>query len=113
MQPISSRIWTRVAVFISYDDNHYTTGTSIKLTMLLLYILCYDWPIFMISGSNEQLRQQLEYTVLKPDCNSWWISKMQSGREDTLEERYAIKLCFKFRKKATGILGHIYFRLMW
>ena len=20
------RIWTRVAVFISYDDNHYTTG---------------------------------------------------------------------------------------
>ena len=43
---------------------------------------------FMISGSNEQLQQQLEYTLLKPDCHSWWISKMQS---DTLEERYAIK----------------------
>ena len=28
MQPVSSRIWTRVAVSISYDDNHYTTGTS-------------------------------------------------------------------------------------
>ena len=28
MQWISSRIWTRVAVSISYDDNHYTTGTS-------------------------------------------------------------------------------------
>ena len=28
MQSVSSRIWTRVAVFISYDDNHYTTGTS-------------------------------------------------------------------------------------
>ena len=26
---------------------------------------------------------------------------MQSGREDTLEERYAIKFCFKFRKNAT------------
>ena len=26
MQPISSRIWTRVAVYISRDDNHYTTG---------------------------------------------------------------------------------------
>ena len=25
---VSSRIWTRVAVSISYDDNHYTTGTS-------------------------------------------------------------------------------------
>ena len=29
MQSISSRIWTRVAVSISYDDNHYTSGTSI------------------------------------------------------------------------------------
>ena len=32
--------------------------------MLLLYIIWDDWPIFMISGSNEQLRQQLEYTQL-------------------------------------------------
>ena len=30
MQSVSSRIWTRVAVFISYDDNDYTTGTSTK-----------------------------------------------------------------------------------
>ena len=28
MQSASSRIWTRVAVSISYDDNHYTTNTS-------------------------------------------------------------------------------------
>ena len=27
MQSVSSRIWTRVTVSISYDDNHYTTGT--------------------------------------------------------------------------------------
>ena len=45
----------------------------------------------MISDSNEQLLQQLEYTLLKPDCHRWWISKIQSGREDTLEERYAKK----------------------
>ena len=30
MQSVRSRIWTRVAVSISYDDNDYTTGTSIK-----------------------------------------------------------------------------------
>ena len=30
MQSASSWIWTRVAVSISYDDNHYTTGTSKK-----------------------------------------------------------------------------------
>ena len=28
MQLVSFRIWTRVAVSISYDDNDYTTGTS-------------------------------------------------------------------------------------
>ena len=28
MQSVSSRIWTRVAVSISCDDNHCTTGTS-------------------------------------------------------------------------------------
>ena len=71
---------------------------SWKFTMLLLYILWDDWPIFMISGSNEQLQQQLEYTLLKPHCHSWRISKMQS---DTLEERYAIKFCFKLGKNAT------------
>ena len=28
MQSVLSSIWTRVAVSISYDDNHYITGTS-------------------------------------------------------------------------------------
>ena len=78
---------------------------SWKFSMLLLYILWDDWPILMISGSNEQLQQELEYILLKPDCHSWWISKMQSGREDTLEERYAIKFCFKLRKNATETYG--------
>ena len=70
--------------------------------MLLLYILWDDWRIFMISDLNEQLQQQLEYTLLKPDCHSWWISKMQS---DTLEERYAIRFCFKLGKNATETYG--------
>ena len=73
--------------------------------MLLLYILWDDWPIFMISDSNEQLQQQLEYTLLKTDCHSRWISKMQSGREETLEEQYAIELCFELRKNAIETYG--------
>ena len=40
----------------------------------------------------------MEYTLLKLGCHSWWISKMLFGREDILEECYAIKLCFKLRK---------------
>ena len=74
--------------------------------MLLLYILWDDRPISLISGSNERLLQQLEYTLLKPDCHSWWISKMQS---DTLEERYEIKFCFKLGKNdATETYGMLW-----
>ena len=78
---------------------------SWKFSILLLYILWDDWPIFMISRSSQQLQQQLEYTLLKPDYHSWWISKMQSGREDILEERYAIKFCFKLERNATETYG--------
>ena len=65
--------------------------------MLLLYILWDDWPIFMISASNEQLQQQLVYILLKSLIvtagdfkNAIW----------TLEEWYAIKFCFKLGKNA-------------
>ena len=61
-----------------------------------------DWPIFMVSGSNEQLQEELEYTLLKPDCHSWWISKMQYRH---YEEWLAIKFCFKLGKNKTEIYG--------
>ena len=56
---------------------------SWKFSMLLLNMLWDDCEILLISGSNKQLQQQMEYTLLKPDCYSWWFSKMES---DTLEE---------------------------
>ena len=34
MQSVSSRIWTRVTVSISYDDNDYTTGISQDITKM-------------------------------------------------------------------------------
>ena len=71
-------------------------------SMLLLNFLWDDWQIFRISVSNERLQQQLEYTLLKPECHSWGILKIQSGRE---EERYAIKFCFKLGKNATEMYG--------
>ena len=83
----------------SFEQAFKIVVNSWKFSRLLQYILWDDWLIFMISSSNEQLQQQLEYTLLKPDCHSWWISKMQSGRKVTLEEPYAIKFCFKLGKK--------------
>ena len=76
---------------------------AIHLMRWLINLVTYQF--FMISGPNEKLLQQLKYSLLKPDCHSWCISKMQSGREDTLEERYAIKFCFKLGKNATKRYG--------
>ena len=130
MQSALTKIWTRghfirrqalhhsmyiymcvcVCVCIRYVswlflDGHLKLSSILENSLLLLYILWDDWPIFRISGSNEQLQQKLEYTPLKPDCHSWWISKMQSGRENTLEERYEIKFCFKLARNATETYG--------
>ena len=41
MQSVSSRIWTRVTVSISYDDINYTTGTSYRTRILL----AMDWAL--------------------------------------------------------------------
>ena len=61
---------------------------------------------------------ELEYTLLKPDYHSWSISKMQSGREDTLEEQCAIKILFlnleKMPQKTYGIASDCFFdHLAW
>ena len=49
MQSVSSRILTRVAVSISYDDNDYTTGTSIEL----LVIHDNTWNHLSVRKKNE------------------------------------------------------------
>ena len=40
MQSVSSSIWTRVAVSISYDDNYYTTSTSTYIYMCVCVCVC-------------------------------------------------------------------------
>ena len=90
-----------------YEGHTISSQTFLKICLRLLkihYVIAIHllrWPIFIISASNEQLQHQLEHTLLKHDCHCWWTSKMQSGREDTLEERYAIKFCFKLEKNTT------------
>ena len=41
MQSVSSKIWTRVAVSISCDDNHYITGTGMNISISHIHVwLC-------------------------------------------------------------------------
>ena len=89
---------------VSFQTFFVQAYKNCRRLLKIQYLIAIHLMIWL-SASNEQLQLQLEYTLLKPDCNTWWISKMQSGREDTLEERYAIKFCFKHGKKAAETHG--------
>ena len=52
MQSVSSRIWTRNAVFISYGDNDYTTGTSEKQSDDEVPVMLELWLVGLVSLFN-------------------------------------------------------------
>ena len=63
MQSFSSRIWTRVAMSISYDENHYTMGTSTGVASSnsishnwVLFLYCYS-PGYDYQNQNRQPRE--------------------------------------------------------
>ena len=53
MQSVSSRIWTRVAMSISYDNNHYTTGTFEILLFITQYPLAFKYFFFHSQRSGN------------------------------------------------------------
>ena len=66
MQSVSSRIWTRVAVSISYDDNDYTTDTSTNeqiykryVVWVLNFVLCTFYLYVLARFYNAYLRVTL------------------------------------------------------
>ena len=76
MQSVSSRIWIRVAVSISYDDNHYTTATSFYLVLMLCYVyviviydgVCVEDTVWkLISNTHENMAN-----IMSTDCGSAW-----------------------------------------
>ena len=58
-QSASSRIWTRVAVSIYYDNNHYTTGTSYDYVSAYICLCIKSWE-----------GDAVEYTDCIPA--EWW-----------------------------------------
>ena len=78
--------------------------------MNIHYVITIHLMRWLINFYDIRLQQELEHTLLKPDCQSWWISKMQS---DTLEERYAIKFCFKLGKNAMECFRLLFDHVAW
>ena len=62
MQSVLSRIWTRVAVSISYDDNKYTMGTSTSVEVYKT--LKHEFPI---------LGQLLYLNLTVYHCSNWGL----------------------------------------
>ena len=70
--------------------------------------LCYCYTPYEMTDQFFWLQVQMNSYSSNwntPDCHSWWISKMQSGCQDSLEEWYAIKFCFKLGKNASETYG--------
>ena len=67
MQSVSSRIWTRITVSISYDNNHYTTGTS-RIRNIRASGMTWWWWYFS-KYSEENI--EIEFSVLTFWCLLW------------------------------------------
>ena len=62
MQSVSSRIWTRIVVSISCDDNHYTT--SIVIYEMLLFLGCNPSNCWETSCPTKAEELSLPYYLL-------------------------------------------------
>ena len=72
MQSVSSRIWTRVAVSISYDDNHYTTGTSLSCMSSWTYGLL--WVLVILFSCCLSIRLFCYVPFVTIFCSKFFFS---------------------------------------
>ena len=92
MQSASSRIWTRVAVSISNDDNHYTTGTSRDNCIwwggsyfgYLIVVLpnCFPWPHTSVFWALSRRRKTLSIGKLSLTSDYHLFSLRKGGLRD-------------------------------
>ena len=93
--------YTICGAFNKFPDFLYE---HLKLSQTLQNSVCCCYTSYEMTGQFVWFQVQMNSYTRNwntPDCHRWWISKMQSGREDTLQERYTIKFCFKLGKNAT------------
>ena len=94
MQLVSSRIWTRIAVSISYDNNHYTTGTSMKVTVIRIEIgVLRTVNKGLELGQKElEIRRQVETTQTTALLRlASVLRKVLKNFKDLITHRKAIK----------------------
>ena len=73
MQSVSSRIWTRVAVSIYCDDNHYTTGTSSKYLIYMYKEELTSNNLQWLIGHKTQPEQTKSSDGEAPVLEAWMV----------------------------------------
>ena len=86
MKSVSSRIWTPVAVSISYDDKHYTTGISKGFTTFSKIKCCIAITIMIPITKVIQyiLKYKTQVDSVVSDTNNFlisWLRSMATRRE--------------------------------
>ena len=76
MQSVSSRIWTRVSVSNSYDNNHYTTGTLPYTSNNLIQFTKITEQIVLIGQWVECSQMALETGVQSQGKSYQRLKKM-------------------------------------
>ena len=94
MQSVSSRIWTRVAVSISFDDNHYTTGTSFVIEVVIISWLCSCVYLYMYAYICIQ---QMFVSYTNHCFYDWWggLNSQQKNYSYSIGKFYAKIICIK------------------
>ena len=82
MQSVSSRIWTRVAVSISYEDNHNTTGTSSVSTVMQTLLIRGGAATRLVSLGQEILRSAVfrsqDKNMAEEDKKNFSVSRLRT-----------------------------------
>ena len=105
MQSVSSRIWTRVAMSLSYDDNHKTTGTSGRA------IIWTDWLNLLIWCWHKFCNKMALIIIFFPSkfYNNFFHSSSRETQASVCTLYFVCKL--SYRKKKPFWIHIIFFNM--
>ena len=83
MQAISSRVWTRVAVSISYDSHHHITNVYIYTYIYVCVCVCLC--VYLTKMGINTVPHPPYSRDLAP-CDFWLFPKLKGCRYETIEE---------------------------
>ena len=74
MQSVSSKIWTRDIVFISYDDNYYTTAAIDRLSII--------WKSYLTDKMKRSFFQAAVVSILQYGYTTRTLTKQLDKKVD-------------------------------